>query len=513
MLAALRHRSIRWAAGALAVILPWLAATAQVPGPLKPRVTDQDVIREGMMAWRTPGGKFNSACSSCHAPDAFDLAQFNFDDATIKRRALSHVGADDADKIIALVHAIRRKYDLHPLDPMTDRPLQPGGSMIAGPTSEDRDLAFGKSLASVLPTIMTDRVDSLDKAKKARDEFMALDPRSVRIGIPVNRWSEDIFHGDSHGSVADWMTDLPCAPDPTKQQEWFALVDKYIAQPTDENLWLVYNAVPDDTKPFTNMPFSKEFSYHKYKSMLIAQHLLREKAMGAKTIKDPIQFASLGKGELPNPFWEVGEYAVLNEGLDTDSQGMPEEVGKGLSPTLPFSKQMGDMKVPWMWMGWLTDQGLQRISGDQNTRSGRYFTLSLYTDGNYAIHNCFMITRKQLVQSYIPQALPDGKDQRFILDYSEFAAHRNVIRYEPQEPERQALFRKMVGNCFRMSLYLLIDDAKKTHVVSSKAIDEFQLQAIREYLIYSDPQHKEENTRLADQALDVVESSDDANLR
>ena len=490
-----------------------LWAIAQVPSSIKPAAPkDDDVFKQGMVAWRTPGGKFNSACSSCHSPDAFDLAEFGFDDATIRRRALAHVGDADASKIIALVHATRKRYNLQPMDPMNDRPLQPGGAVLAGATSEDRDFAFGKSLIPLLPTLMTGRVDSLEKAKKARDEIMAIDPRNLKIGIPINRWSEDIFHGDEHGTVADWMTDLPCAPDPVKQQEWFALVDKYVQSPTDDNLWAIYNAVPGDTKSFTDMPFSNEFSYRKYRAMLVAQHLLRERAMGTPDPRKsgPIEFAYLSKGDLPNPFWEVGEYAVLNEGLDSDSQGMPQEVTKTISTKIPFSDQMRGMKVPWMWLGWLTDQGLQRTAGDQSTHNARYFTLSLYTDGNYALHNCFMITRKQLVQSFDPNALPEGRDRHFILDYSEFAAHRNIIRYEPQEPERQALFRKMADNAFRMSLYLLIDDAKRSGVVASKAIDEFQLQAIREYLIYSDPEHKEENTKLADQALIVVEGSQDS---
>jgi hypothetical protein len=246
--------------------------------------------------------------------------------------------------------------------------------------------------------------------------------------------------------------------------------------------------------------------------MLIGQHLLRQQAMGIKSAdnSNPVLFADLSTGEVPNPFWEVGQYAVFNEGLDTDSQGMPDLVAKTISPKVPFANQMIAMKVPWMWMGWLNDQGLQRTPGDPNTHNGRYFTLSLYTDGNYALHNCFMITRKQLVQSFDPSALPQGKTQRFILDYSEFAAHRNVVRYEPQEPERQAMFRTMAGNAFRMSLYLLIDDAKRTGLVASKAIDEFQLQAIREYLIYSDPEHKAENVALADRALEVVDGARDA---
>src|SRR2546423_1233846 len=165
-----------WALGTFLAIGPW---AIQVPAPLRPSIAkngadDSAVIREGLVAWRTPGGKFNSACSSCHAPDAFDLAQFNFDDANIRRRAFAHVDESNATKIIALVHAIRRKYNIgKPLDPMAERPLQPGGEVLPGATSTDRDLAFGKSLIPLLPTLMAGRVDSFDKAKKARDEMMA----------------------------------------------------------------------------------------------------------------------------------------------------------------------------------------------------------------------------------------------------------------------------------------------------------------------------------------------------
>src|SRR5579885_3658246 len=98
-------RHARTALAGLAILLPWLGARAvQVPAPLKPQLNDSEAIKAGLVSWRTPGGKFNSACSSCHAPDAFDLARFNFDDTTIRRRALAHVGQADATKIVALVH-------------------------------------------------------------------------------------------------------------------------------------------------------------------------------------------------------------------------------------------------------------------------------------------------------------------------------------------------------------------------------------------------------------------------
>lgn len=515
----MRTLNFRHLGFAFAIAAPWAAAVA-VQGPsIKPKheaSPDTKVILEGMKAWRTPGGKFNAACSSCHSPDAFDLAQFNFSDATIQRRATAHVGKDDAAKIVAMVHAVRRKYGInHPLDSESVRPLQPGGEVLPGDKPADRDLAFGKSLSGPLPTLMVGRIDTLAKAQKARDEVLALDARSLKIGIPFNRWSEDLFHGDAHGTVADWVADLPCAPDPAKQKEWFEIVDRYVAEPTDDNLWKLYNAVPDHTKPFVGMPFATQFSYRKYTSMLIGQHLMRQRALGLKNERQSgrVAFSAVSKAEIPNPFWQLGEYAVLNEGLDSESQGMPEEVRPTLSPTRPFPSQMREIKAPWLWLGWLMDQGLQRTPGDTNSRNGRYFTLALYTDGGYALHNTFMITRKQLVQSYDPSALPEGQIQPYVFDFSELIAHRNAIRYEPQDPERQAMFRTMTGNALRMGMLLLIDETKRSGIVASKAVDEFQLEAAREYLIYSDPEHKAENNQLVDRALDSIYAAKDVSAK
>lgn len=507
------HKSlIRRIGIALAISTPWAASLAlQAPSAhSKPTSSAASTaIQEGLKAWRTAGGKFNAACSSCHAPDGFDLAQFAFSDQTIERRALSHVGKADAAKIVAMVHAVRRKYGIsHPFDPATVRPLQPGGEVLPGATSAERDLAFGKSLAVPLPSLMVGRISNLAAAQKARDELLTVDPRQLKIGIPLNRWSEDLFHGDEHGTVADWMTDLPCAPVAAKQNEWFALVDQYIAQPTDEHLWNLYKAVPDHTQPFVGMPFATEFSYRKYTSMLIGQHLLRKQALGLNQ-----ELGDLPAGELPNPFWQLGEYAVLNEGLDSETQGMPEEVRPTISPSLPFPAQMRQIKAPWLWLGWLQDQGLQRTPGDTNTRNGRYFTLALYTDGDYALHDTFMITRKQLVQSYDKTALPAGQPQPYVFDFSELIAHRNAIRYEPQDPERQAMFRTMTGNALRMAMFLLIDESKRSGIVASKAVDEFQLEAAREYLIYSDPQHKTENNALVDRALDAIYAAKDLSAK
>lgn len=504
----------RWLLGIAAASVPWLGALAiqgpsSSPKPLSP--VEQKVYERGLAAWRKPGGKFNAACSSCHSPDGFDVAQFGFDDSTIRRRALAHVGEEDAGHIVELIHLTRSRYGIQkPLDPTEDRPLQPGEQVLQGATSADRDLAFGKSLEMPLPTLMTERIDSLAKAEKARQEILAVDPSKLSVGIPFNLWSEDLFHGPKHGTVADWLTDLPCAPVKEKEKAWFDLVDRYLAQPSDTNFWAMYNAVSDHTQPFTQMPFSVQFAYQKYTSTLLAQHFMRRKALGLPLSAANVQFAEPDKDLIPNPFWEVGEYATLNEGLDSEAQGMPEEVRKSFGPQMPLPGQMRSMKVPWLWLGWLQDQGLQRTPGDANTKNARYFTLALYTEGDYALHNLFMITRKQLVQSFDPIALPKDRKQRFIFDFSEVIAHRNAIRYEPQEPERQAMFRNALANALRMGMYLLIEDAKKTGVVESRAISEYQLDAAREYLIYAEPEHKASNVALADRALAAIYAARDS---
>lgn len=506
------RRNGRFLALALFGAAPWILALAVQSSAPTPSLPDETVIKQGLVAWRTPGGKMNSACASCHAPDGFDIAQFNFTDATITRRAMNHVNPANAKKIVAMIHALRRTHHLtNLLDPMSDRPLQPGGAMLAGATTAERDLAFGKTLMGPLPTLMAGRVDSLADAKRAQDELLALDPRTLKVGLAMNRLSEDIFHGDAHGSLADWISDLPCAPKPEMKAEWFQIVDDYLASPTDSNFWKLYNAVPTHTQPFTRMPFSDTFCYRKYQSLLIAQHLMRTGK--EPSARGPVEFADLGTGELPNPMWQLGEYAALNEGLDGESQGMPDDLRPTISPKLSFPVQMRQIKAPWMWLGWLQDQGLQRTPGDQNTRNGRYFTLALYTDGDFALHNCYMIARKQLVQSFDPSALPAGGKQRFVFDFSEFIMHRNPIRYEPKDAERQRLFRTMAGNTVRMSMYLLADSIQATGEVRSRATAEFQLDAIREYLAYSDPENQAKDEALVNRTMDAVMSAKDAGDR
>lgn len=478
----------------LLLALPWVAATALPdPPPYDP------AIEAGLKSWRTAGGKFNAACSSCHAPDAFDLAVFDFKDHHIRRRAMTHVGQDDADRIVALIHAIRKKYKItKPLEPMAVRPFQPGGELLPGATSEQRDFELGKSLKRLAPTLSVGRIETLADARRAKNELLAVDLEKLRIGIPFNRWSEDKFHGDSHGLLADWVPDVPRAPKSESSAEWFKLLDVYIEDPSANNLAPILKESGNLTKNFTEMPFS-ELSLAKYKSLLIGQHRLR-----AHFIPDGSTEIDLNG---TNPMWDVGHYAAINDQFDYESQGMPDEVYPLLSSKVNAPNQLKEMRAAWLWLGWIHDPGLQRSSSDPTTKNARYFSLALWRDGGYAIHNAFMIARKQLSQSFDAAAQPDGSTPKFVMDYSEFALHGNWKQCQPKEKEHLKLFQTIASNAYRMSLHLLIDDIGRTNTVVNKRLVGFQLAAMEEFLAASDPDFRKEDAALISRARQSVDKA------
>src|SRR5579862_1231443 len=126
--------------------------SAQIPhpalqgtGPTNNPVADKDYV-EGLAVWRTPDHN-ELACAFCHSPDGIEIASYNFGDEDIHRRAVPHLGNAGADKIVSFMHAVRRKYHITKLlDPMLNRPLQPGGEALPGKTSAARDLAFAREL-------------------------------------------------------------------------------------------------------------------------------------------------------------------------------------------------------------------------------------------------------------------------------------------------------------------------------------------------------------------------------
>jgi hypothetical protein len=428
--------------------------------PLSSDLPDEEldeIIAEGLEAWRKPGAiQGGAACVNCHAPDGLDLAYFAFSDKTIKRRAKPHtsqfsseLSGDDFEKIKKMVEALRIKYDINPKDPMTFRPLQPGGEVLAGATAAERDAAFGQQLQEMGFLFATEPVLTLDDAKRHREEWLNVNPRTLKIGIPLNRWSEDPFHGTEHATMADWLPDLPRIPKEGRADDWYALHDNYLQHPTDENFWAMYDKVSRYTQPIFSGR-SERFFHRKYRSVLMAQHIFRNEVMNRNRFEERPSLAwfPARNDDIDNPIWDIGLLAHnLRRGpSDEDDFRMPPEVLLRSKPSGTIKEQMDAIRVPWFYAGWLLDLGLQHSRGGEPTTQARYFTLHMHVDDGYPIHNAFAITKKLIVENFDKEIHTD--EVPLNANYENFSnrAHRK----QPDSPEARDIYVLLTENSFRM---------------------------------------------------------------
>ncbi len=429
------------------------------------------IIAEGLESFRKPGAiQDGAACANCHAPDGLDLAYFAFSNTALKRRAEPHVSqfsseltADDFEKIKQMIEALRIKYDITPKDPMTFRPLQPGGEVLPGNTAAERDLAFGKQLQNMGFEFATEPVLSLEDAKRHREIWMNVNPRTLKIGIPFNRWSEDPFHGTDHATMADWMPDLPRIPKEGRAEEWYALQDAYLQNPTDQNFWEMYN----NEFSLTQSIFygsSEHFFHRKYRSVLMAQHMFRKELMNQDQFPDrpTLAWFPARNDDVDNPIWDIGLTAhnLRNGPSDEGDFAMPPNVLLRSKPSGTVKEQMDDIRVPWFYAGWLFDLGLQHSHGGDATTQARYFTLHMHIDDGYPIHNVFAITKKLIVENFDTEIHSEEKPLN--TNYENFA--NRAFHEEPDDPAAKDIYRLMTENSFRMMTFFILEEIETNGV-------------------------------------------------
>jgi hypothetical protein len=490
-----------------------------VSSPVATRTTAQTadvVITEGLVAWRKPDAQ-GAACANCHGPDGFELARFNISDDDIRRRDAIHVPPQDSDKIVAMIHAVRDKYNLNGrlLDPVNDRPLQPGGQPIPGADSRERDYNTAlQTFAAKLPTLSTGRVDSTLKALQARDEILAFDTRAERIGVPFPRLSEDIFHGQARGLMNDWFSELARVPKPGSAAQWYSLHDDYLANPTEANLWTIYNAVDDltATVPTTN---TNKWITAKYQSLLLGQHLLREEALGQNTLasRKPIAFLEVpatagAKTEINNPMFAVGSHSHQNRPAAAD---FPALVLNSLNA--PVNDQLDQMMLPWWYLAWTFNTGLPDIANRHE-----YFPQSVegHLGGeSYPIHHQYVHFKMDMTNAYVPYVRNAGQPpQAGRLSLGDAArgfdyADKDVPKKFFNESHRQ-LYRAFSANVRRTQLYLLLNELDKQCADARPYVslvgDEVNfVEGLRDALLpdltRAEPSFVAENTALADEVI------------
>jgi hypothetical protein len=399
------------------------------------------------------------SCAGCHGADFFDLARIGSSESDILRRANADGATpEQANALAQAVKAVRGEMNLPAQNARTFRPLQPGGSVLLPDLTEaphivavKRDIAFGNQLKTLLPTLMTGRIDSLAKAQTARNELIdlaqgtntsganptLLNLRSLPTGMLYPLWSADLHQGAAEGTFNDWTADIAHDPKPEFKTQWLALQSAYLANPSNENFWKMYHNARDMTQlpllgsctsPGLACAITDDFNKHKFLSAMMGQHMMRLQLAGKLDTfaKGAVAFAYLDTDPaysymkannaklqfLPAPLWEVGDNARVL--LDSEAKpgsfkqnlaslGYPLFAQNSIDPNRSAIEEENALRLPWFWIGFTFDPSMSRIAKSNATRVGEYMVGSLI-ENRYFNHNAFITLMRLATKGTLPEA-------------------------------------------------------------------------------------------------------------
>lgn len=471
----------------------------------------------GYAAWTDPSS-IGGPCVSCHSPDGIDLARIGYSDCDVRRRALDHVTEEQADAIVRYVHALRQQYAIEePLHPDKYRPLQPAYEPFGDPADDievadedlqdERDEAFARYLTDELQlTWATTKIDSLELAHQAYDELLALDLKSLPLGIPFDRFSEDptassnecTSGGPGHRgqSIFEWVPGMAMRPKAGAEGTWRALLDGYRDEPSTLNLWRYYDAIDEllecryqfaAGENAADYEHACDWMRFKYKSLQVLQHMLRH-----DTIEHPDQLADLRTREADpspvdhldtviarSPIWETADLiriAPLQRRGDpacfsSDSQPctlLPAALDQTIhsQPTHrdALIGQSDLFQISWFVMSFLDDPTLTTHSDNFATFVGDYLESVLLP--RYDIHHAFVVAvmaaRKSAAHQWFDYpGFREGTGKIASVRTFSFKQLRNNFS-EPASGPRVEVHRRMFANFARMWLYLIEEDLRTT---------------------------------------------------
>jgi hypothetical protein len=516
------------------------------------------------------------SCAGCHGADFFDLARIGSTDTDMLRRAkIDGATEPQAQALVAAVKEARLAFNMPQTNAREFRPFQPGGSVLL-PDNTDaphvravmRDIAFGNQLRPLLPTLFGNRIDSLSAARQARDEMLdlangtntaganpkLLNLRSLPTGIQYPLWSADLHHGAGEGSINDWIADVAHDPKPERKSEWHALQNAYLADPSTENFWRMYNAVEPLTQTqllgacslLSNSCYgAKQLTLRKFRASLIGQHLMRQQLAGrADFLSGALAFSYLDTDPrfafmlanpdpeyLPSDMWHVGDdtRTMLDDSEATGSLrdtlgklGFPAFVQDSIDPLRSEAVEQHAVRLAWFWIGFTFDPSFKRIFRSNSTLSAEYLIGSLLEDRMFA-HDSFMAHMRLAVKGTLPQAnkKSDGKNKLYalptyyLMDYSYFWGYnRTVLKWNESAKNKitfdQSLkdqaaeqWARLTGNGFRMSIWLQMEaldqEPLKSDAKQRAAVQAIATGGVGPMRAHFDAYHAA--TRAADEAL------------
>ena len=510
------------------------------PAPANPAPTtlsDAQAKDIAMRMWRNDNLQQHpkGSCAGCHGADFFDLARIGSTDADLTRRAeLDGATTEQAQALVQAVRKMRTDFAMPATNARQFRPFQPGGAVLLPQLPESlqtnvaRDVAFAEQLEKLLPTLYGERIATLGQAKKAQAELLdiakgtntaganptMLNLRKLPTGVQYPLWSADLHHGATEGTFNDWTADIAHDAKPETKAAWHALQNTYLANPSNENFWRMYNA----TRSMTQLPLlgqcnvegaarrglaceaTDDFNKHKFLSALKGQHMIRLEAAGKLEtfFSGAIAFSYMDKPEydffsrapknalLPADMWEIGDRGrvILETTEDVGSfksnltsLGYPLFAQNSIDANRSAAAEKTALQKAWFWFGFTLDPSFARIHGSNATKSGEYMVGTLVEERmfNHMHFSALMrlVTKGSLQEANMKNvsgiSRPQNDVVRFMANYSYATGYSRVIASklwnedkniqfdDALQAKSEALYAKLVGNGFRMSLLLQTD--------------------------------------------------------
>ena len=465
------------------------------PTPAAP--TAQEDYDTALALWRNDDLAVHpkGSCAGCHGPDFIDLARIGSTTDDIERRALIDGATQaQADALVRAVLTMRKDRGFAQNDARAFRPFQPGGAPLASTSdnpaiaSVERDIAFGKQLQRLLPTLSGQPITSIGEAHRARSEMLDLlhgtnsagaNPeltqlRDLPTGIVYPLWSADLHHGRAEGTFNDWIADVARDAVPGRKAEWDDIQDAYLADPSTVNFWRMYHAASEMTEPQllgectmtqNNADLACggafDFNKNKFLSALIGQHLIRIGDTGrGDFMRGPLAFAYLDSDPqlsfmldrkdnvlLPGNPWEIGDRGRVmlsnsaEEGTfrrDLAQLGFPQFVLDSIDDRRTVSEEQHALRLAWFWIGFTMDPSFARIHKSNSTKVGEYMVATLLRE-NMHMHNSFQANMRIIAKGSLADANMKGQGRgeapvpvapQMQLHYSYFVGYnRTILRW------------------------------------------------------------------------------------
>lgn len=271
--------------------------------------------------------------------------------------------------------------------------------------------------------VLGSKLDSIPAALEYQKRIRAISLFELPVAFHLNPLSRDKFNTLKDATIADWIPDVPVtdgSPVTLKtEQDFFEYDQKLSAKQPNSPIELL--------------------ALNKYRSLLAYDYYFRFRK----------HWMPLG-----NPMWKVGDFGRIYAEADFQSLGMsPQLIAENSGGPTP-AEQMKDLRLSWMWLGWMFDPSLQNSGLALDTVRADYFTLTLLKDAHLPSHALFMLTRK------LAEQLPGRKPFEF--QYSFLLTSENIADYEPAGTESKKRFRQFAAQSFRLNLWLLLNDIKTT---------------------------------------------------